>query len=150
MRTLLAAVLLLSTASVTTIAIAQDDGGKKPDVVLVEPPTPAVIPHVPDLTPDARTMASDAEVGQARRAYRAACSQRENAAFCDCVTAGVAQALSPADVRIAARTFRERIPAQGDSYAASGSDLSRGPETPQSRIAQVEGHYADACAQYRG
>ena len=148
MRKLLAAALLLSAASVTSIALAQDKK-PEPEVVVIEPQTPAVVPHVPDLTPDARTMASDADVGQARRAYRAACSRHENAAFCDCVTAGVAQALMPAEVRMAARTFGERIPAQGDSYAASDSDRTAGAESSRIRIEQVEGHYADACATLR-
>lgn len=147
MRKFLAAALLATVATGASIAFAQDD--KKPDVVIVEPPPPAVIEHVPDLTPDARTMASDQDVGQARRAYRAACSQHENAAFCDCVTAGVAQALMPAEVRMAARTFGERIPAQGDSYAASDSDRTHNAENSQSRIEQVESHYADACATLR-
>lgn len=148
MRKLLAAALLLGAASVTSIAFAQD---KKPDpeVIVVEPETPAVIPHVPDLTPDARTLASDQDVGQARRAYRAACSAHENAGFCDCVTAGVAQALMPAEVRMAARTFGERIPAQGDSYAASDSDRTVDAQNSRIRIEQVEGHYADACATLR-
>jgi len=150
MRKLLAAALLLTAASGASIALAQDlDKKPTPEVVLVEPPTPAVIPHVPDVTPDARVLASDQDVGQARRAYRAACTRHENASFCDCVTAGVAQALAPADVRLAARTFGERIPAQGDSYAASDSDRSRGSESAQSRIEQVEGHYGDACASFR-
>lgn len=148
MRKLLAAALLLTAASGVSIALAQDID-KKPEVVLVEPPTPAVIPHVPDLTPDARTLASDQDVGQARRAYRAACSRQENAGFCDCVTAGVAQALMPAEVRMAARTFGERIPAQGDSYAASDSDRTSLAESSRARIEQVEGHYADACASLR-
>jgi hypothetical protein len=149
MRKLLAAALLLTAASGASIALAQDIDKPKPEVIVAEPPLPAVVPHVPDLTPDARTMASDQDVGQARRAYRAACSQHENAGYCDCVTAGVAQALLPAEVRMAARTFGERIPAQGDSYAASDSDRTHNAENSQSRIEQVEGHYADACASLR-
>ena len=149
MRKLLAAALLLTTVSGVSLAVAQDFDKPKPDVIVAEPPLPAVVPHVPDLTPDARTLASDQDVGQARRAYRAACSQHENAAFCDCVTAGVAQALMPAEVRMAARTFGERIPAQGDSYAAADSDRTAGAESSRARIEQVEGHYADACATLR-
>jgi hypothetical protein len=150
MRKLLAAALLMITASGASIALAQDIDKPKPEVIVAEPPLPGVVPHVPDLTPDARTQASDQEVGQARRAYRAACSQHESAGFCDCVTAGVAQALLPSEVRIAARTFGQRIPAQGDSYGSAESDLARGAESSRVRIEQVESHYADACAQYRG
>ena len=98
---------------------------------------------------DARIVASDAEVGQARRAYRAQCNRYESPGFCDCVTAGVAQALSPADVRLAARTIRERITAQGDAADASKADPAIDQGDAMSRIEQAEGHYADACASFR-
>jgi hypothetical protein len=101
-------------------------------------------------SPDARSLASDEEVGEARRYYRAQCSEHESAAFCDCVTAGVAQALMPAEVRIAARTIGERVTAQGDALVASESDGSfAAAASSAQRIARVEGHYADACAIYR-
>ncbi len=127
MRKFLAAALLLSAASVTTLAIAQTGTAN-----------------------DARTMASDQEVGQARRAYRAACDRYETYAFCECVTAGVAQALPPADVRMAASTIGERITAQGDAAMSSQTDDTSGATSATERIEQVEGHYADACVQYRG
>ncbi len=101
-------------------------------------------------TTDARSMASDRDVGEARRYYRAQCSRHESAGFCECVTAGVAQALMPEEVRIAARTIEERITAQGDAAIASESDGSTQPMSSAERIAQVEGHYADACTQFRG
>lgn len=145
MRKLLAAALLFSAASVTSLALAQDlDKKPEPDVVVVEPPTPAVVPHVPDLTPDARTMASDADVGQARRAYRAACMRTQNFGYCDCVTAGVAQALMPAEVRMAARTFGQRGAAAG-----ADSDRTAGAQNSAARIEQVESHYAGACSTLR-
>lgn len=100
-------------------------------------------------TTDARSLASDQAVGQARRYYRAQCSRHESTAFCECVTAGVAQALMPEEVRIAANTIGDRITAQGDASIASDSDSSSAPMSSAERIAQVEGHYADACQQYR-
>lgn len=99
---------------------------------------------------DARSMASDRDVGDARRYYRAQCNKHESAGFCECVTAGVAQALMPEEVRIAARTIEDRITAEGDASIASDSDGSTIPMSSAERIAQVEGHYADACALFRG
>lgn len=101
-------------------------------------------------TTDARSLASDQAIGEARRYYRAQCNQYESAGFCDCVTAGVAQALLPQEVRIAGRTIAERMEAQGDATIASDTDVSDAPMSSAERIEQVEGHYADACAQYRG
>lgn len=66
------------------------------------------------------------------------------------MTAGVAQALLPQEVRIAGRTIAERMEAQGDATIASDTDVSDAPMSSAERIEQVEGHYADACAQYRG
>lgn len=159
MRKMLAAAALLSAASITTFAIAQTkpldpDGMYNPSLQTqqtMEQTKPMVAPATgsPTVIPDARALANDREVGEARRAYRASCSQHETAGFCDCVTAGVAQALMPAEVRIAARTFSDRIPAQGDAYAAAQSDLTPVGASSAERIAQVEAHYADACAQFR-
>jgi hypothetical protein len=100
-------------------------------------------------TSDARSLASDQAVGEARRYYRAQCNEYESPGFCECVTAGVAQALMPEEVRIAGRTIGERINAQGDASIASRSDASLAMSSAE-RIEQVEGHYADACAQFRG
>jgi hypothetical protein len=57
---------------------------------------------------DARTTASDEEVRQARRAYRAACQTRHNEAYCECMTGGMAQMLAPADLAIATAAFSDR------------------------------------------
>jgi hypothetical protein len=159
MRKMLVAAALLSAASITGIAIAQtkplnQDGVYEPSLQTqqtMEPSAPMVAPAGgPSVVPDAQALASTQEVGQARRAYRAACqSNGENFGFCDCVTAGVAQALMPSEVRIAARTFGDRIPAQGDAYAAAQSDATGADASSADRIAQVEAHYADACAQFR-
>jgi hypothetical protein len=135
MRKLILTALLATAVSAGAIAYAQ----------VVEPVAPPTAG-----TMDARSMASDREVGEARRYYRAQCNRHESAGFCDCVTAGVAQALMPEEVRIAARTIEDRITAQGDAAIASDSDSSTMPMSSAERIAQVEGHYADACAQFRG
>ncbi|MGE0743266.1 MAG: hypothetical protein AB7O98_18165 [Hyphomonadaceae bacterium] len=149
MRKLLAAAILLGGASLTSIAAAQ----------MMQPMDPAAVPaqHTrmdaatpSSPVPDARSLASDRDVGEARRAYRAACDRVESTAFCECVTAGVAQALMPEEVRIAARTLGERLPAQGDAAIAAESDAVPTGASSLVRIEQVEGHYADACAQYRG
>lgn len=149
MRTPLLAALLLCTTAVAGVALAQTDAKPVMDAPAITEsalgePMPDVAP-----TPDARSLASDREVGEARRAYRNACNQYESPGFCDCVTAGVAQVLMPSEVRIAARTIGERITAEGDAAYAGDSD--RPPEGASSaeRIEHVEGYYADSCTQFR-
>lgn len=112
-------------------------------------PVTAMGPETPVDTTDARSLASDQAVGEARRYYRNQCNQHESAGFCECVTAGVAQALMPDEVRLAGRTIGERINAQGDAAYSARSDGSTAMSSAE-RIEQVEGHYADACAQFRG
>ena len=141
MKVLLAAALL-SAATFATVAVAQVVD--KPAVV-----EPAMVSATSDTAADARTVASDDAVGVARRNYRAQCSRYESASFCECVTAGVAQALSPADVQVAARTIRERITAQGDAAGSGQTDPAVTGSDQMSRIEQAEGHYADACAPLR-
>jgi hypothetical protein len=156
MRKLLAAAAVLSVASVTTFAFAQvkplDQDGTYMGAVTAQ----AQMPAAPDVgmpaelaAPDARSLASDREVGEARRYYRAQCSQHESAGFCDCVTAGVAQALLPEEVRMAGRTIGERITAQGDAAIGGESDNTMGAQSSAERIEMIEGHYADACGQFR-
>lgn len=124
MRKMFIAAALLGAVSLTSIAIAQT---------------------TPDSVPDARSLASDQQVGVARRAYRAACQQHENASFCECLTAGVAQSLVPDEVRLAARTFAERAPIGSEAYR---SEMTA-PQSSAERIAQAEAQYAGACAQFR-
>lgn len=149
MRTPLLAALLLCTTSVAGVALAQTDA--KPVIEAPAVTESALGAPLSDMapTPDARTIASDQEVGEARRAYRNACNEYESPGFCDCVTAGVAQVLMPSEVRIAARTIGERITAEGDAAYAGESD--RPPEGASSaeRIEHVEGYYAGSCAQFR-
>jgi hypothetical protein len=114
-----------------------------------KPLSAAPAPPVEWTAPDARSLASDAAVGEARRAYRAACSEHQNAAYCDCTTAGVAQVLMPDEVRIAAHTIGERINAEGDAPYAPNSDTPPAAVSTAERIEHVEGFYANACAPYR-
>jgi len=149
MRTPLLAALLLCTTAVAGVALAQTDAkpvaeGPAIEQSLVGEPMPDAAP-----TPDARTLASDQEVGEARRAYRNACNQYESPGFCDCVTAGVAQVLMPAEVRIAARTIGERITAEGDAAYVGESDRPPQGASSAERIEHVEGYYADSCTQFR-
>lgn len=85
---------------------------------------------------DARSGASDEEVRDARRAYRAACQTRHSQAYCECMTGGMAQALAPADLAIATSAFT------GASVQASQAARDR----VAARRAEVEG----GCAQFRG
>jgi hypothetical protein len=157
MRKLLAAAAVLTAASLTTFAFAQvkplDQDGTYIGAVTAQQQMPAS-PNagIPAelAAPDAQSLASTQEVGEARRYYRSQCNRYENAGFCDCVTAGVAQALLPAEVRMAGRTIGERLTAQGDAAIATESDNTMGAESSAERIEMIEGHYADACAQFRG
>ncbi len=56
-------------------------------------------------TTDARSAATDAQVGVARRAYRAACERRLSAGYCECMTGGMAQELAPNELAIATAAF---------------------------------------------
>jgi hypothetical protein len=151
MRKLLAATALVSTVSLASFAIAQtkplDPNAQYDPSLMTQMQAEPTLPVEP--TPDARALASDQDVGEARRAYRNACEQHQSPGYCDCVTAGVAQALMPQEVRIAARTIGERINAQGDAMIASESDRMVGIDNSAERIEHVEAHYASACAQFR-
>ncbi|QGZ96637.1 hypothetical protein [Terricaulis silvestris] len=157
MRKVFAAAVLVGAVSLGSIALAQvkplgPDGQYQPSLTTQQTMTadPAMTEPVDAAPQDARSIASDQEVGEARRAYRAACDRYESTSFCECVTAGVAQALHPSEVRIAARTIGDRITAQGDAAISSETDSTAGLQSSAARIEQVEGHYADACAQFRG
>ena len=147
MKTAILAAALFAAASAATFAFAQD-AGLKP----MEPanPSASVTPAPPSAeSPDARQVASDAEVGVARRAYRASCQRYQSFGFCDCLTAGVAQALAPAEVRIAARGIGSWINAQGDAAGGADSDSTAAGSNSMTRIDQVQSHYAETCAQFR-
>lgn len=145
MKTPLIAALMLGAASLAGAALAQNQP---------MPAEPAVAPVAPGSpvasTSDAQAIASAEEVGVTRRAYRAACERHESHGFCDCVTAGMAQVLTPAEMRIAARTIGERIKAEGDAAAAAETDTAPIGSNSQERIEHTESHYANVCAQFRG
>ncbi|WP_395646766.1 hypothetical protein [Terricaulis sp.] len=150
MRKMITAALMLGAASFATYAVAQSDmkPGEKPAVTVQDAQLAAPMPG-PESAPDAQSLASTQQVGEARRYYRAQCERYEAAGFCDCVTAGMAQALMPEELRIAGRTIGERINAQGDSYSSEGTDLAPAGASSAMRIEQAEAHYADTCQQFR-
>lgn len=79
---------------------------------------------------DARSTASDEEVRQARRAYRAACQTQNSEAYCECMTGGMAQILPPADLAIATAAFSGRaVEASAEAQArvaAARTEVDRG------------------------
>jgi hypothetical protein len=54
---------------------------------------------------DARSNASDEDVRVARRAYRGACERHNSVGYCECMTGGMAQALTPAELAVATAAF---------------------------------------------
>jgi hypothetical protein len=84
---------------------------------------------------DARSSASDAEVRDARRAYRSACQQNQSDGYCECMTGGMAQALAPADLAIA-------------TAALSGQDIAAPPEA-RARVEAARTEVDRGCAQFR-
>ncbi|MBS0384691.1 MAG: hypothetical protein JSS00_05005 [Proteobacteria bacterium] len=147
MKTTPFAAALFAAASAATFAFAQD-AGLKP----TEPANPnaSATPAPPSAeSPDARQFASDADVGAARRTYRASCQRFQSSGFCDCVTAGVAQALAPQEVRIAARSIGSWINAQGDTAGGVDTDATPAGANSAMRIERVQAHYADVCQQFR-
>ena len=153
MRTPLIAAALLCTASLAGVALAQTEAKPVETAPQAAADMAEPMPDPQTSTPvnitDAQSVASAADVGVTRRAYRAACNQHESAAFCECVTAGVAQVLVPSEMRIAARTIGERINAQGDASIVGESDTAPTGASSQERIETAESFYAAACAQYR-
>ena len=154
MRTPLIAAALLCTASLAGVALAQTEAKPVETAPQAAADMAEPMPDPQTSTPvnitDAQSVASAADVGVTRRAYRAACERHESHGFCDCVTAGMAQVLTPAEMRIAARTIGERINAQGDAAAAPQTDTAPIGASSHDRIEHTEGHYANVCAQFRG
>lgn len=147
MKTAILAAALFAAASITTFAFAQDDGVKPMEQAN---PNASATPAPPSVeAPDARQIASDADVGAARRTYRASCERYEAPGFCDCLTAGVAQALAPQEVRIAARGLGSWINAQGDAAGGASSDATEPGANSMTRIEQVQSHYAETCQSFR-
>lgn len=86
-------------------------------------------------TTDARSTASDAQVAVARRAYRAACERRLSTGYCECMTGGMAQELSPSELAIATAAF-------------SGQHVSA-TATQRARVEAVRAEYEPGCASFR-
>lgn len=84
---------------------------------------------------DARSSATDADIRDARRAYRSACQQRFSGDYCECMTAGLAQSLAPADLRVA-------------TAALSGGAASASSET-RARVESARTQVDAGCGQYR-
>lgn len=84
---------------------------------------------------DARSGASDADIRDARRAYRSACQQRSSGDYCECMTASMAQILAPADLRIA-------------TAALAGGSVGGSAEA-RARIEAARSQSDAACASYR-
>lgn len=84
---------------------------------------------------DARSTASDADVRDARRAYRAACQTSHNDGYCECMTGGMAQALTPDDLAIATAAYT------GASVEA--------PQEARDRVAATRANVDNGCVQFR-
>ena len=120
MRKFVVTAVVALTVSAGAIAYAQVKDDPTMQGVRAAPmdtaqPAPNRAPDAEITATDARSLASDQAVGEARRYYRAQCNEYQSPGFCECVTAGVAQALMPEEVRIAGRTIGQRINAQGDA-----------------------------------
>jgi hypothetical protein len=84
---------------------------------------------------DARSQASDADIRDARRAYRSACEQHQSTAYCECMTGGMAQMLPPTDLAVATAAF-------------TGASVSA-PAQARARVAQAQSSAEGACVQFR-
>lgn len=85
---------------------------------------------------DARSRATDAEIRDARRAYRSVCQQNEPDGYCECMTGGMAQALAPTELAIATAQLR------GQAVNAS-SEVRTHVEAMRTEVDR-------GCAQFRG
>jgi hypothetical protein len=88
-----------------------------------------------DYATDARSTATDAEVRDARRAYRAACQQSESDGYCECMTGGMAQALPPSELNVATAAF-------------TGAAVQASQEV-RDRVAATRAQVDRGCAQFR-
>lgn len=84
---------------------------------------------------DARDVASDAEVRDARRAYRSACRTRHSEAYCECMTGGMAQALPPGHLAVATAAF-------------TGADVQASQDI-RDRVARTRSEVERGCSQFR-
>lgn len=85
---------------------------------------------------DARDIATEEQIRDARRAYRAACETRNSNAYCECMTGGMAQLLHPEDLVIASADF-------------SGQTV-QAPQAARDRVAAGRSGVEPGCEQFRG
>jgi len=97
--------------------------------------TPAAASSSAPTYSDARSSASDADVRDARRAYRSACAAHQSTAYCECMTGGMAQALAPDELAVATAVF------SGQSISASQSE--------RDHVAAVRTEVERGCVQFR-
>ena len=88
-------------------------------------------------TDDARSHASDEEVRVARRAYRAECQKHRSVEYCECMTGGMAQALTPMDLGLAARFF--------SVDAATAPPVAGAPPSSLAAAATIHAQFDRAC-----
>lgn len=88
-----------------------------------------------DYATDARSTATDAEVRDARRAYRAVCQQTQSDGYCECMTGGMAQALPPSELTVATAAF-------------TGAAVQASQEV-RDRVAATRTQIDSGCAQFR-
>ncbi len=96
-------------------------------------------------------------MAQERRAYRDACARYESYGWCECMGAGMAQALSPAEMRLARAALREQHEsANAETAAATAEAAAAAPQYVRenrmdsfARIREVEAGLTAACMQFR-
>lgn len=84
---------------------------------------------------DARSHASDDQIRVARRAYRGACERHNSVGYCECMTGGMAQALSPSDLAVATAAF-------------TGAHVSASAET-RAHVEETRAQVDRGCASFR-
>jgi hypothetical protein len=111
--------------------------------------TPEPLP--PGYVADAQSTYDPREVASARQAYRQSCQRYQSREFCECLSAGIAQGMPPRLVLQARTGIGDRIARRGSdaSVPIYRADARSGLDDPDGRIVEVEGHYANACAELR-
>lgn len=92
-------------------------------------------PPAAEYATDARSVASDAEVRDARRAYRAACQRTQSDGYCECMTGGMAQSLPPSELAVAT--------------AALAGQAAEASQEVRDRVAATRAQVDRGCAQFR-
>lgn len=133
----------MKTKTLTVLALACAFGAMAPALALNPP------------TDDAQTTYSAQEVAVARQAFRAQCVRYQPAERCECYTAGLAQALTPPELRLATALLptrfaaNETIRARATSSAMRSAGALFADETSRqeamSRIDEAEVELAPIC-----